>query len=88
MIWNRALPHGSGRNRTDRLRLSQYLTMFPTPPPEQREQRAALRVKLWRERLNPPQACFPGDPRRLEQREGKTAELTLLGKKLLGIDSW
>ena len=30
IIWHHALPHGSSPNRTDRPRLVQYLTMFPT----------------------------------------------------------
>ena len=31
---------------------------------------------------------FPGDPRRIEEQYGKTAELTPLGRKLLGLDRW
>ncbi|GGF37088.1 hypothetical protein GCM10011611_49500 [Aliidongia dinghuensis] len=30
IIWHHALPHGSSPNRTDRPRLVQYLTLFPT----------------------------------------------------------
>jgi hypothetical protein len=30
ILWHHALPHGSSPNRTDRPRLVQYLTMFPT----------------------------------------------------------
>ena len=31
---------------------------------------------------------WPGDPREWEHKHGTTAELTSLGKKLLGAESW
>jgi hypothetical protein len=46
------------------------------------------RIKMWRERLTPEGKAFPGDPRRLEEKFGTTAELTPLGEKLVGVSSW
>jgi hypothetical protein len=46
------------------------------------------RVRRWRERLPPDAAWALGDPRGWEQAHGKTAELTPLGRKLLGLDLW
>jgi hypothetical protein len=43
---------------------------------------------MWRDRLPPKGSAFPGDPRRKEELHGKTAELTPLGRKLLGLDRW
>ena len=88
IIWHSALPHGNSRNRSDKPRLAQYVRMFPARPQdaELREQRVAS----WRERMPPafqnPRA-FPGDPRRREQ-QSPPAELTSLGRRLLGLDDW
>jgi hypothetical protein len=46
------------------------------------------RIKCWRERLCPGGRAFPGDPRGWEAAHGETAELTPLGRKLLGLDAW
>ena len=46
------------------------------------------RVMRWRERRSPEAGWAPGDPRGWEQKHGKTATLTELGKKLLGLESW
>lgn len=86
LIWNSLLPHGTGRNNSDRPRLAQYISMFPP-----REDDTALhewRIRSWQERLKPEGFAFPGDPRDLERKQGKTATLTPLGRKLLGVDSW
>lgn len=88
IIWHSALPHGNSRNRSDKARLAQYVRMFPAESEDGalREQRVAS----WRERTHPsfqnPRA-FPGDPRRKEAESGP-AELTALGRKLLGLDDW
>lgn len=85
-IWDRLLPHGNGHNVSDRPRLAQYITMFPAR--EEDEEARQRRIRLWRYRLCPGGPAFPGDPRRLEERYGKTAALTPLGRKLLGLDRW
>src|SRR5438105_11827383 len=48
IIWNRLLPHGNGRNLSDRPRMAQYITMFPAA--EDYEAYRARRVRMWRHR--------------------------------------
>ncbi len=89
LIWHRGLPHGNGRNLSERPRLAQYILMHPAPPPgPERDTQREHRVRMWRDRLPPSGKAFPGDPRGIEQREYRTAELTLLGRRLLGLDAW
>lgn len=85
LIWDTLLAHGNGHNVSDKPRLAQYITMFPVGSEEER----LARIERWRNRQKPPHdRAFPGDPRRLEELHGKTAELTPLGRKLLGLDRW
>ena len=86
IIWNNILAHGNGHNTSDRPRYSQYITMFPAEhlSDESRE----IRAFCWQHRLPPGGSVFPGDPRKQEERFGATAELTPLGRKLLGLDRW
>ena len=86
LIWNRLLLHGNGYNVSEAPRMAQYITMFPAPEGDEWERRRHERIALWRERRAP--EGFPGDARGWEQTHGATAELTPLGRKLLGIDPW
>jgi len=87
VIWHTGLLHGNGRNRTDRPRLAQYITMSLAQP--QNEEVRQQRIEQWQQRRPPAFArAFPGDPRKLEELHGQSAELTGLGKKLLGLDLW
>ena len=86
LIWHRLLAHGNGRNCSDKPRLAQYISMRPAD--EENETYRDERIRMWRDRLSPEGKAFPGDPRQLEQKYGKTAELTPLGEKLLGVASW
>ena len=86
LIWNRLLLHGNGYNVSNRPRMAQYITMFPAPEGDEWERRRHERIALWRERRAP--AGFPGDARGWEQTHGKTAELTALGRRLLGSEPW
>jgi ectoine hydroxylase-related dioxygenase (phytanoyl-CoA dioxygenase family) len=86
LIWHSLLPHGNSRNRSNRPRLAQYITMYPAR--EKNEEERQCRIQAWQERLPPRGKAFPGDPRGLEQKYGKSAELTPLGQKLLGVDLW
>jgi ectoine hydroxylase-related dioxygenase (phytanoyl-CoA dioxygenase family) len=86
IIWNRLLPHGNGHNVSNRPRLAQYITMYRAR--EENEDSRQERITAWRDRLPPKGKPFPGDPRRIEQLYGQTAELTSLGRKLLGVDRW
>ena len=84
LIRHRLLAHGNGRNTADRPRLAQYITLSPANSDDEamREERATA----WRECRPAPR--WPGDPRRREERQGERAELTELGRKLLGVEVW
>ena len=82
VIWHSALPHGSSPNSGDRPRIVQYITMSPAP--KNGDEARQNRIKGWRERLT----GLGKEEREKEHFQGKTAELTPLGRKLLGLDSW
>jgi hypothetical protein len=70
----------------DRVRLAQYISMFPADP-----ENVALREarnKTWREQTAPIGDPFPGDPRDFERRNFPVARLSPHGEKLLGIAPW
>ena len=85
LIWHRLLAHGNAANTSQRPRLAQYITMSPAN--HDNEEAREGRIKLWRDRLNPSGKAFPGDERRWEANN-EPAELTNLGRKLLGLDPW
>ena len=87
LIWHRALPHGNGRNTSDKPRLAQYMNFYPVPEPMD-EARREERITLWRERRALGRAAWPGDPRGWEAKNYGPAELTDIGRKLLGLDLW
>jgi ectoine hydroxylase-related dioxygenase (phytanoyl-CoA dioxygenase family) len=106
IIWHRALPHGSGLNRTDRPRIAQYIlatpagyniSMYEPEPGHPRSQQSTgsdwaaspasedlrqQRIAEWERRIGPAGRAL--DPR----EAGPPADLTPLGRKLLGLDSW
>lgn len=87
MIWNSLLAHGIKPNRTDdRARIAQYISMYPAD--EKNEALRQQRIRSWREREAPQGVAFPGDPRGWEKTRYGTAELTELGKRLLGLMRW
>jgi hypothetical protein len=86
VIWDKTLAHGNGHNVSDRPRLSQYISMYPAR--YEREEERQHRIHCWQNRLPPGNQTFPGDPREIEQQYFQTAELTPLGRKLLGVDKW
>lgn len=86
IIWDRLLAHGNGHNVSDKPRLAQYITMFPARADN--EDFRQKRLAQWRDRLPPDTDWAPGDPRGWEQTHGRTADLTPLGRKLLGLDAW
>ncbi|HXF63961.1 MAG TPA: phytanoyl-CoA dioxygenase family protein [Caldilineaceae bacterium] len=85
LIWHSLLPHGNSRNRSNKPRLAQYITMYPAR--EDNEEERQYRIRAWQERLPPRGKAFPGDPRGFEKNR-PPAELTELGKKLLGLERW
>lgn len=86
LIFNSRLPHGIRPNHSDRPRIAQYISM--TPAEEDNEELREWRIKSWKDRIAPEGYAFPGDPRGWEQKHAETAELTDLGKKLLGLKKW
>src|SRR5688572_26555215 len=50
LIWNRALPHGNGQNKSGKLRLAQFITMWKAGGEGKARDD---RVMRWRERLHP-----------------------------------
>ena len=87
LIFNSLLAHGIRPNRSqDRVRLAQYISMFPADQSSEAERQE--RIRLWRELDFPKRDAFPGDPRGWEKAHADTAELTALGEKLLGLERW
>lgn len=87
MIFNSLQPHGIRPNLSkDKVRITQYISMMPAE--EENETLKEWRINSWKERIAPEGYAFPGDPRNWEQTKYGVAELTDLGKKLLGIEKW
>ena len=87
LIFNSLEPHGIRPNTTkDKVRLAQYISMMPAE--EENEDLRQWRISSWRERKAPEGYAFPGDPRGWEQTKYPVAELSPLGKKLLGLERW
>jgi Phytanoyl-CoA dioxygenase (PhyH) len=88
-VWSSTMLHGNGRNASDRVRLAQYVTMNPPPhDAQQRQNTRQNRVASWRNNAPGPGDSFHGDARRIEERRSSPAELTQLGRRLLGLDPW
>jgi len=85
VIWTTLLPHGNGHNVSGRPRLAQYVTMNPAD--EDNLDLRQTRITCWQQKRPMPGRAFPGDPRGLENQT-PSAELSPLGRKLLGIVSW
>ncbi|WP_374756788.1 phytanoyl-CoA dioxygenase family protein [Larkinella humicola] len=87
LIFNSTQPHGIRPNRTtDKVRIAQYISMMPAQ--EDHETLRQWRITSWKDRKAPEGYAFPGDPRGWEQLKYQTAELSELGKKLLGLERW
>ncbi len=87
LIFNSLLAHGIRPNRSEnKVRMAQYISM--TPADENNEALRQKRVTSWAERRAPEGFAFPGDPREWELNKYPTAELTPLGRRLLGSESW
>ncbi len=87
MIFNSLLAHGVRPNHSDnRVRMAQYISMHLAEDDNEAERQD--RIHLWRDLEHPKRDSFPGDPREWEKKHAKTAELTPLGQKLLGLKNW
>ena len=79
--------HSSSRNRTDRPRVAQYVTMTPADAVSGQDRQA--RIEHWRHNAPPfNEQGFVADPRGIEQSKAAPAHLTALGRRLLGVDAW
>lgn len=87
LVFNSLQPHGIRANTSkDKVRLAQYISMMPAE--EDNEPLRQWRISAWKERRAPEGYAFPGDPRGWEQKKYGAAELSPLGKKLLGLEGW
>ncbi len=86
VIWDVMLPHGNGPNDSNLPRYAQYISMGP--PERIAIESRENRIKCWQDHLPPGNSIFPGDVRKIEEQFGKRADLTPLGRKLLGVDDW
>ena len=87
LIFNSLQPHGIRPNTSGgKVRLAQYISMMPAE--EDNEVLRQWRISSWKERRAPEGYAFPGDPRAWEQTKYTSAELSDLGKKLLGLENW
>jgi hypothetical protein len=87
LIFNSSQPHGIRPNLSgSKVRIAQYISMMPAE--EDNEPLRQWRISSWHDRIAPEGYAFPGDPRRWEQTRYSTAELSPLGRKLLGLDRW
>jgi hypothetical protein len=88
LIWNGLVAHGVAQNTsTDAARSVQYLSMMPALPTNQELVRS--RVRSWRELSTPEwNGTLVGDPIKHESLRYGAAELTGLGKRLLGLEPW
>jgi hypothetical protein len=93
LLWDVLLAHGNGENLSDRPRMAQYIRMFPADPAlfEERRRLALISLKnktsMHQESLT--FNCLPVDPRGWELKQTPDdPDLTPLGRKLMGLDSW
>lgn len=81
LIFSSLMPHGNGVNRSDRLRLAQYVNYHkagPAPDPGRYDWWANKRPMPRFDDTDTSQLSVPGEPVRL----------TPLGRKLMGVDPW
>ncbi|MBE7177104.1 MAG: phytanoyl-CoA dioxygenase family protein [Mucilaginibacter polytrichastri] len=87
LIFNSTQPHGIRPNLSaDKVRIAQYISMMPAE--QENTTMREWRISSWKNRIAPEGYAFPGDPRNWEKSKYPTAELTSLGKKLLGLENW
>lgn len=95
LIFNSLLAHGIRPNTSEnKVRMAQYIAMTPatmpaiTPATTENDELRARRIDSWKERRAPEGFAFPGDPREWELTRYTTAELSPLGRRLLGVNLW
>jgi ectoine hydroxylase-related dioxygenase (phytanoyl-CoA dioxygenase family) len=86
LIFNSSQPHGIRPNNSgNKVRIAQYVSMMPAQ--EDNEELRQWRINSWKNRDAMQGYAFPGDPLERE-KQNPIAELTSLGRKLLGLDKW
>ncbi|MGJ1431550.1 phytanoyl-CoA dioxygenase family protein [Sphingobacterium spiritivorum] len=86
LIFHSRQPHGiRPNNSNNKVRIAQYISMMPAE--ESNEKMREWRIRSWKEKIIPRGYAFPGDPLEREKSQ-PVAELTELGKKLLGLEKW
>lgn len=86
LIFHSCQPHGISVNKSkNKVRIAQYISMMPAD--EDNEEMREWRVNSWQNKVAPEGYAFPGDPLKREEKY-PVAELTALGRKLLGVDKW
>ena len=86
LIFNSLQPHGIRPNTSDnKVRIAQYIAMMPAQ--EDNEELRQWRINSWQSREAMQGYAFPGDPMERE-KQNPVAELSELGKKLLGLEKW
>ncbi|MFK0571761.1 phytanoyl-CoA dioxygenase family protein [Endozoicomonas sp.] len=83
ILWDSRLPHASSLNHHDQPRLTQYITMHPAGKQDHNEEDQAGRIQLWREKRAPER--WRNLPFQQDPEPGEPAQLTALGKQLLGL---
>lgn len=87
LVFNALLPHGVRPNFSEnKVRMAQYVSMAPAMP--ENLELTQERVALWQNQEAPQGDAFPGDPRGFERANWSVAELSELGRRLLGRDPW
>jgi len=86
LIFNSLLAHGIRANTSgNKVRVAQYIAMMPAQ--EEDEDLRQWRIGSWQSREPMTGYAFPGDPLAREKKN-PVAELSPLGKKLLGLENW
>jgi hypothetical protein len=86
LIFNSLQPHGiRPNNSANKVRIAQYVSMMPAQ--NDNEELRQWRINSWMNREAMQGYAFPGDPMEREKKN-PVADLSPLGRKLLGLDKW
>ena len=87
LIFNSLQPHGIRPNLSgNKVRMAQYISMMPAE--EDNEALRQWRITSWRDRRHRKAMPFPAIRATGKQTKYEAAELSPLGKKLLGLEKW
>jgi hypothetical protein len=91
IIWDSRLPHGPGWNRSSSPRLMHAVSMFRAPRqgggwPGVRDWPKEEQIEWWATKRAPP--WWRNVPLQVDPEPGEPAELTSLGRRLVGLDAW